>query len=119
MILRSVSGGLKKAGVEVPDDVLFHAGTDLVSDLTELAVTAKLVPEADSDKVAQEAFFQGLKTYGDMEIESGKLTPEHQKAAQRELDGAKELAPVAAAMHAGMPEGAQPQQPGGLLQQGA
>jgi hypothetical protein len=112
MILRSVKGGLAKANVDVPDDVLFHAGTELVADLTELATAAKVISEDQAAQVGQEAIFEGLKTYGEVDIATGELTPEGKKKAQQELDGAKQLEPVAAAMRAGMPE-----QQGGMLQQ--
>lgn len=116
MLIRSIKGGLKRAKIDVPDDVLFHAGTELVADITEIAVAAKIITEEQASEIGQEAVFEGLKTYGEVEMASGELTPKKQRAAQKQLDGAKELAPVAQAMNAGMPEG---QPAGGLLEQGA
>lgn len=118
MLLRSVKGGLARAKIDVPDDVLFHAGTELVADLTELATAAKVITQDQAPHVGQEAIFEGLKTYGEVEIANGELTPEGKQKAQQDLDAAKNLEPVAAAMRAGMPDSA-PTGGGMLRQQGA
>lgn len=111
MLMRSVGGGLEQNGIPVDQNVLFHAGTELVADIVEIAVAAKIIPEEQAAEVGQQAIFEGLKAYGEQEMRSGKLTPEKQQAARADLDGAKEFAHVAKAMKTGMPQ-QQPQQPG-------
>lgn len=87
MVITSIKGGVEKQGREVPGDILFHAGEEVVADLIEMAVAAKLMQEADSERVTKEALFEGLKVFGEGEIAKG-VTPEKRAAAQQEVSEA-------------------------------
>lgn len=115
MMIRSVGGGLKKAGIPVEGDILLHAGTELVADITEIAVAAGMLPEAEAEAVGQQAVFEGLKIYGELDMKTG-IDPKKQAAARAELDGAKQYSKVAAAMGAGLkPQGQAPAPQPGLV----
>lgn len=111
MLIKSVSGGLKKAGQPVEGDVLFAAGQEIVADLIEIAQAAKLVPEGEDPEVLmQQSLFEGLKVYGDTEM-AGGVDPKAQAEARAQLDQ-PDVAKVAAAMKAGLPPGAKAREPG-------
>lgn len=97
MIALSIQGGAKKEGQDIPDDVMYAGGQEVVADLLEVAIAAGIVKQADRDKVYKEAVFQGLKAFGDHEKMSGQLTPQVQqqaKAAMQTMTGAPQ-APTA------------------------
>ena len=88
MVISSVKGGIEQKGHEVPGDILFHAGMEVVADLVQVAEAGKLMDEADEKKVTEEAVFEGLRVFGEAQIKSGKVTPEDQAAAAADLKAA-------------------------------
>jgi hypothetical protein len=87
MVMLSIKKGVEAKGREIPGDVLFHAGEEVVDDLIEIATAGKLMKESDTDRVKKEAVFEGLRIVGEADIEGGKVTPEKQAAAKAEMQG--------------------------------
>jgi len=85
MIMRSVTATAEKKGKTIPDDVIFAAGQEVVSDLVQLAVNGRLMKAEAFDSVAEAAFTEGLRIWGKQMQDSGKLTPEIQQQAQADL----------------------------------
>jgi len=88
MIMSSVSSGAAGKGKSIPDDILFAAGQEVVADLVEIAVKTKLIKEEASDSVAEAALFEGVRIWGKQMQDSGKMTPEIQQIAQKDLQDA-------------------------------
>lgn len=63
MLVRSVSGGLAQQGMEPPQDVVFGALRGTVSDLTEVAAAAKVIPDEQKTQVAQGALADAVNTF--------------------------------------------------------
>jgi hypothetical protein len=86
MIALSIQGGAEKQGKQIPPDVLFAAGQEIVANLVELCIAKGLVKEADEQEVFKQSVFEGLKAFGDYEKNSGAITPEVQQQARAELE---------------------------------
>jgi hypothetical protein len=84
MIVMSVQGGAKKEGKDIPTDVLFAAGQEVVADIVELAVAAKLVKPGDEEDVFKKTLFEGLRVYGNVQMATGQVSmaDRHDAASQ-------------------------------------
>jgi hypothetical protein len=70
-----VQAALSAVGSEIdPEIVLQVAANELVPAIVELAETAKLTN--DAEQLTQDALFEGLKIYGERELQEGRVTPE-------------------------------------------
>ena len=70
-----VKAAVSAMGDEVdPEIVLQVAANELVPAIVELAEMAKLTDNAE--QLAQDALFEGVKIFGEREIQEGKVTPE-------------------------------------------
>jgi hypothetical protein len=70
-----VKAALSAMGDEVdPEIVLQVAANELVPALAELAEMAKLTD--NPEQLTQDALFEGVKIFGEREIQEGKVTPE-------------------------------------------
>lgn len=85
MLMMSVREGAKKQGREIPDDVLFAAGQEVVANLVQIAVAAGLASEATEQELFQQAIFEGLKVFGEHEANAGELTLEKRNKAAADL----------------------------------
>jgi hypothetical protein len=85
MIAMSIRGGAQKEGKDIPDDVLFAAGQEIVADLVEVAIAAGIVKEADKEEVFKKSVFEGLRTFGESEKMQGQITPQVQQEARGAL----------------------------------
>lgn len=85
MLLMSVKKGIEQKGGTVPDDVLFSAAQEVVSDLVDIAVGANVIDKETGDKIGEEAFYEGMKAYGQAMQDNGEITPELQDQAKQEL----------------------------------
>jgi hypothetical protein len=85
MILMSIKGAAEQQGKQIPDDVLFGAGQEVVAELIQVAIDAKLMDEAQTDDILQQAMLEGMKVFGQSEIDSGQVTPEMQAQAKADL----------------------------------
>lgn len=85
MVLLSVKKGVEKKGRQIPSDILFHAGDEVIDDLLEIAEAAKFLEAKDMERVKKEAMFTALRIAGQEEIEGGGLTPEKQQQAKAEM----------------------------------
>lgn len=74
----------KENGKEVPDDVLMHAGFELIQELSEYGTT-KGVFEYENDKEEeqeiQDAVMWATKYFGESQQAAGKITPEMKQQA--------------------------------------
>lgn len=94
MILRSVEGGIKKQGRQVPPAILIQAADDVLSDLIDIAEAAKLIDKKHESEIAKQALDEILRVL---------TTVGRQQKAQQQ-PGAQ-------------PAPQQPQSQGGLVQQ--
>lgn len=62
-IMATLRNGFAKKGRKVPPEILFHATREVIADLVEIAVSAKLMPEADRAKVTKEALMKGVEQF--------------------------------------------------------
>jgi hypothetical protein len=85
VVMANIQGAAEKKGREIPGDVLFHAGDEVVDDIINIAVAGKLIDERQRMDVKPQALFEGLKAFGEDEMRQGKLTPDKQAAAKQEL----------------------------------
>lgn len=104
MVLMSVKKGVEKQGREVPGDILFHAGEEIIDDLLEIAAADKLMKETDTERVKKQAMFEAMRIAGQAEIDGGKVTPDKQAAAKAE-------------MQAVLAQGKKPEKPTGIIDQ--
>lgn len=75
MVITAVKGGVEQQGKTVPDDILFHAGQEIVQDLVDISTAAKLIPPKAAPEIAKQAIFQGLKIYGEQELQMKQQKP--------------------------------------------
>lgn len=97
MLCRSIEGGLKRAGREIPEDVLFAGAQEVVENLIEMADAAGMIPEEKKETIFEEAVLEGTKAYADAKQADGEVTPEQSAKAATELQElsaqAKSMAP--------------------------
>lgn len=89
MILQSIDRTWQKQDKQMPEEVLFAAGQEIVSQLADVAVALKLVTEEDSQKLAEESLFEGMRVWGAKMQQMGEITDERQMSAQEQLRDAK------------------------------
>jgi hypothetical protein len=121
MLIMSVRGGLKQQGTDIPGDVLYAAGQEVIENLVDIAVGAKLADETDRTKLTQQALMSGLKVFGNQEVL--KSTADQRAQAAQDLQDVGVQATIdgkqvgAGANQA--PAQAQPQAPaGGIVNAG-
>lgn len=85
MLVQSVLSTVRKAGKDIPDDILYAAGQEVVENLTDIAVGANMVRSGDKDKVMTRALFEGLKIFGNNQIRAGAASPEARQKAKEDL----------------------------------
>lgn len=73
-VVDAVRKSAEKAGQQVPDEVVFHAGFELVSNVATLSAAAR-VHEFSEDEIEQ-AIYIGLDLYATMEMQEGRLDAE-------------------------------------------
>lgn len=77
LVVNMVQQSAQKAGKQVPDDVVFHASTEIGEDLANLAKLAKI--HDYSEKELQAAFYRGADMYRQMGEASGQINPDDLK----------------------------------------
>lgn len=64
-VLKSVVGGISEKGRQVPEDVQVGARQEIVGELVEIAMAAKMIPsEEEAKAVAQEALQMAMQPQG-------------------------------------------------------
>lgn len=81
LVVSRVKDSADKEGIDIPGDVLFHAGMEVLQDLANLSAQAGIHEYGQDEKEA--ALYQALDTYRDMMEQSGKLDS---AAMQRDWD---------------------------------
>jgi hypothetical protein len=84
MVLTSIEQTVAQNDQQIPEDNLFNAGQEIVSQIVDIAVAAKVVSEEQSQDVAEAAFYEGLRIYGQNMGRDGKLG-EDKSAEARDL----------------------------------
>lgn len=74
MLVRTLMKSAQANGMQIPNDVLFHAGADIVGLLAEVADVAKIHQYSDED--VERAFYLGLDMYRQAGTEEGDVDPE-------------------------------------------
>lgn len=89
MIVRAIKQSADQAGKPIADDILFNAGIEIVEDLAEFGVKAKVFQyrdDAEEQEQTELALFYAMKYYGEEALANGDITPENQEAARRAVD---------------------------------
>jgi hypothetical protein len=115
MLLKSVNESVKKSGAEISDDILFAAAQEIVSDLTDIAVGAGVISKEQGDSIGEEAFYEGMKVWGQYMQDSGQITPEKQQEARNALKEAGQPDPEAMRQQQPQQAPAQPAPADGIL----
>jgi hypothetical protein len=85
MIVRSIRLALEGQDKQVPDDVVFAAGQEVVSQLLDIAVGSNIIKQEDAASIGEKAFYEGLKSYGQAMQNAGEITPQMQDIARQSL----------------------------------
>ncbi|MGZ5581795.1 MAG: hypothetical protein ACXWG8_00325 [Usitatibacter sp.] len=92
MILISVKRALAQKGKQVPPDVMFGAGKEVIAEIITIAEKAGLAKQGD-EQLLKTSAFEAVKAYGDAELQSGELGPQQRQEAQQEMAQLKGGAP--------------------------
>lgn len=132
-IVQLIEQSAATAGQPVPSDVVYAAGQEIVADLLETGVEAKIFPmqidSAEYDQALELSFLEAVKNYGEellagpdgeqvsaraqdqyalqvaREADSGTLSPEMAEAAEREAANFGKMNPVTAAVQGAIGNG--------------
>lgn len=85
-IMLSVVRGLKKQGAMPDPDVVLNAGTEVLSEVFEIAERTGQVPQDQSEQIMQDAMYEGTRYYGEQEQKAGEITPEMQAQARQAVE---------------------------------
>ncbi len=116
MVLMSVKKSATQGGKTIPDDILFAAGQEVVGDLVEIARGIGIITAEQSQTIGEEAFYEGMKVWGQNMQDKGEITPEMQQQAKADLEASGHKLPEQGAQP---PQAAAPQQtpPTGIVNQ--
>ena len=92
MTLLTISRTVESQGQQIPEDVLYAAGQEIVGQITDIAVAAKLVDPSGKEKVAEAALYEGLRVWG------------QQMGANGQIDGNKQQEAAGLLQQAGIPQ---------------
>jgi len=118
-LMFSTVGGLKQKGAIPDPDTVLEAGVNVLAEVVDFALAARLVTNEQYDKVTEEASYEATRFYGQKELESGGISPETQKEAQRVVSEnmPKDKGSLAAMTQQQPQQQAQPQASGASLAQ--
>jgi hypothetical protein len=85
MVLTSLEQTVAQNDQEIPEEILFNAGGEIVSQIVDIAVAAKIVSPEQEQDVAEAAFYEGLRIYGQNMGRDGKITDERALAAKEQM----------------------------------
>ena len=85
-IMLSVVRGLKKQGAMPDPDVVLNAGTEVLSEVFEIAERTGQVPQGQSEQIMQDAMYEGTRYFGEQEQKAGEITPEMQAQARQAVE---------------------------------
>lgn len=108
--LYNVSGAAQKAGKQIPNDILLHAGDELVSDLIVVAQDAgllKVKDKAELEAFHKTALMAGAKLFGQAQLK--------QRAKPAAPPAGAPAQPAAPAPAPGAPPAQPPPPPAGII----
>ena len=85
-IMLSVVRGLKKQGAMPDPDVVLNAGTEVLSEIFEIAERTGQVPQGQSEQIMQDAMYEGTRYFGEQEQKAVEITPEMQAQARQAVE---------------------------------
>lgn len=129
MTMLTIARTVQSQGQEIPEDVLYAAGQEIVGQVTDIAEAAGLVKSEVKQKVAEAALFEGLRVWGQQMGSTGQIDGNKQQEAagllqqagiQQDTSNLPGHGPAAAPGVPGQPvaDAAQGAQPPGPPQQG-
>ncbi len=118
MILMSVRSSVQQQGRAIPDDIVYAVGQDIVGQLCDIAVAAKIITQDKVETVANAALFEGVRAWGQAMTKNGDVTPDVKAASQKDMQEVqqqtgKSAQPVAAPEQSAAPT--PPPQQGGIV----
>jgi hypothetical protein len=117
MIVRAIKKSADEAGKKIPGDILFHAATEVVEDLSEFGKSAKVFEfrdDAEDQEQTEQALFYAMKYYGEEALANGEVDQEEaQRAVQQGIQQEQQAASanVGDAVRQELPGGQPPAQP--------
>jgi hypothetical protein len=118
MVLISVLQSVEDKGKTIPDDILFAAGQEIVSDLLRICEGSNLIDVGTAESLAEKSFYEGMKVFGQWMNDQGRITPDvkdQAKQALQEKGVQPPQQPAAAPTSNQPPQGAPPA--GGIVNQ--
>lgn len=87
-IVKKLDDSSREQGQPIPDDVLYHAGTEIIEELGEVARTANMHDYSPEELTG--AFYQLVDLYRPQAIESGRTTEDQLKGQFGEIQQAND-----------------------------
>jgi len=81
MTMMTIYRTVQNSDQEIPEDVLYAAGQEIVSQIVDIAEAAGLVHENGAEKVAEAALYEGLRIWGQSMGQHGDITDAKQQEA--------------------------------------
>lgn len=107
MMLKSIQGNAEQSQVNVTGAVLYNAGLEIVAELCEICIAAKLVKDGpDAEQLFHDSVLEGVKLFGEGMIAEGRVSPQM-------MDGARATMQDQMAQAGG--KGAPPAKSGGIV----
>lgn len=88
MLIKTLMAAAKEAGREIPGETAIAAGTEVISDLNELAKNNGVFEYDDQQseqKELEDAMIWGVKYYGDGMLAGNEITEDMQKQAEQQV----------------------------------
>ena len=85
MVLTSLEQTVAQDDQEISEEILFNAGGEIVSQLVDIAVAAGIVSKEQEQDVAEAAFYEGLRLYGQNMGRDGRLGDDKAAAAREQM----------------------------------
>jgi hypothetical protein len=81
-LMRSIKMSFDKNGSELDPDTFLSAGQEIMANLVEFAMQARLFPPSKKEDVYRLAVIEGTRRFGEFELKEGGITPESQAEAR-------------------------------------
>lgn len=85
MILIAILQRVEEDDKTIPDDILFAAGQEIISDLLRIAEGSNLIEAGQAESLAEPAFYEGMKVFGQWMNDNGRITPDVKAQAEKDL----------------------------------
>jgi antitoxin component of RelBE/YafQ-DinJ toxin-antitoxin module len=85
MVMTSLVQTVAQSDQEIPEEILYNAGQEVVSQIVDIATAAGIVSEEQSQDVAEAALYEGLRIWGQNMGRDGQITDARAIEAKQSL----------------------------------